>query len=405
MKLRNFRPDLCFFIVLSGFILLSCSRGHISSVARIDLFGLEIGPMEDQVNLHNLMRGNSGHKTSFAMRDGLFYISDTEGRKIVRYNSYGDLLFVIYNGETNPPPITLSHGIEEAGVVTRWTISYPLMEPGVIAVDSRKHIYVADKVEEDRKSMDDENKSLLDTVVLHFDDSGRYVNFLGQEGIGGKPFPIITGIYATVDDEIAVVCLLSTGWNIYWFDSGGTLLYLVHLRRDGIPVPEGADVSYASLDRVIAAPDERKLFFKVNYYRLNEDENGNSQTVPDSSTIWIMNAEDGSYDKPVSVPFFEYTTTENDKKVTQRLFYSLLGVIKEGRIFLDYPIDGGYSLLILTAHSREQRLGFIQVRNDEQEYNTFNLSPEGILSGLLATEWDARLVWWRTERLLGEMNL
>jgi hypothetical protein len=68
-------------------------------------------------------------------------------------------------------------------------------------------------------------------------------------------------------------------------------------------------------------------------------------------------------------------------------------------------VDGGYSLLVLTAGSEEQRLGFIQVRNDELEYNTFNLSAEGILSGLVATNWDARLVWWRTDRLLGEMSL
>jgi hypothetical protein len=83
----------------------------------------------------------------------------------------------------------------------------------------------------------------------------------------------------------------------------------------------------------------------------------------------------------------------------------MLGVIKDSRVFLYFPVDGGYSLLVLTAGSREQRLGFIQVRNEELEYNTFNLSAEGILSGLLATEWDARLVWWRTDRLLGEMNL
>jgi hypothetical protein len=312
---------------------------------------------------------------------------------------------VIYNEETNPPPITLSHGIEEEGVITRWTITHPLREPGVITVDSRKHIYAADKVEEERRSVDDEHKSLLDTVVLHFDDSGRFVNFLGQEGIGGKPFPLITGIYATVDDEIAVICLLSTGWNIYWFNSEGTLLYLVQLRRDSIPVPPGHDISYSSLDKVAAAPDERKLFFKVNYYSSKEDEDGNIQALPDSSVIWIMNVESGSYEEPLEVPFFEYTTAENNKKVTQRLFYSMLGVIKNERTFLYYPVDGGYSLLVLAANTKEQRLGFIQVRNEEQEYNTFNLSAEGILSGLLATEWDARLVWWRTDRLLGEMNL
>jgi len=371
----------------------------------MDLFTLEIGPLEDQINLFNLTNARSSNRTSLAMRDGLFYISDTSGGKIVRYNSYGDLLFVIYNEETNPPPITLRRGIDEEGMVTRWSITYPLREPGVLTVDSRKHIYTADKVGEERSLNDAEDKSLLDNIVLHFDDAGRFVNFLGQEGIGGKPFPRITGIYASRDDEIAVVCLLSAGWNIYWFNSEGTLLFLVQLRRDSIPMPPGDETSFAAMDTVAAAPDDRKLFFKADYYRNVTDENNNSMAVPDSSLIWIMNVETGAYEQSISVPFFEYTVTENNRKVTQKLPYAMLGVIKDSRVFLYFPVDGGYSLLVLTAGSREQRLGFIQVKNDELEYNTFNLSTEGILSGLLSTEWDARLVWWRTDRLLGEMNL
>lgn len=381
------------------FSLTSCSRSRISSVARMDLFNLGIGPSEDQINLYELV--GKSNQTSLAMRDGLFYISDTAGDKIVRYNSYGDLLFVIYNEETNPPPITLRRGIDEEGMVTRWSIPYPLREPGVITVDSRKHIYVADKVGEDRRSFDAEEDALLDNVVLHFNESGRFVNFLGQEGIGGKPFPRISGIYASRDDEIAVICLLISGWNIYWFNADGALLFFVHLQDDSIPMsPEQAD--YAEVDTVAAAPDDRKLFFKVDYYR---DENNNSMAIPESSLIWIINVETGAYNEPMRVPFFEYTTMENDKKITQKLPYAMLGVIRNSRVFLYFPIDGGYSLLVLTAGSREQRLGFIQIKNDELEYNTFNLSAEGILSGLLATEREARLVWWRTERLMGEVNL
>ena len=336
------------------------------------------------------------------MRDGLFYIADTSGKKIIRYTSFGDLLFVIYNDQTNPPPITLRHGIDEEGMATRWSIAHPLREPGAVTVDSRKHIYAIDKVEEEKTLFDVENKSRLDTVVLHFDESGRFVNFLGQEGTGGKPFPRISGIYATVNDEIAVVCLLPDGWDVYWFGPEGTLLYLVHIRKDSIPLPPesaGRGISFSTMDSIAAAPDERRLFLKVDYYR------GLSPALPDSSLVWIVNIEDGTYEDSINVPFFEYTATENNQKISQRLLYSMLGVVKNKRVFLYFPVDGGYSLLVLTAGSREQRLGFIQVRNDELEYNTFNLSPEGILSGLLATNWDARLVWWRTDRLLGEMNL
>jgi hypothetical protein len=380
-------------------VLVGCSQSRISSVARTDLFNLEIGPLEDQINLFDLARSSS-NRTNLVMRDGLFYISDTAGGKIVRYNSYGNLLFVIYNEETSPPPITLHRSIDEEGITTRWSITYPLKEPGAITVDSRKHIYTADKADRDKWFTDAENGALLNNVVLHFNESGRFVNFLGQEGIGGRPFPRISGIFASRDDEIAVVCLLITGWDIYWFNADGKLLYLVHLQNDSIPMPADL-VDYASVDTVAAAPDGRKLFFKVDYYRDIVDENSNSMAVPDSSLIWTIDVETGTYVESVKVPFFEYTATENDRKVTQKLPYAMLGVIKDSRVFLYFPVDGGYSLLVLNAGSKEQRLGFIHVRNEELEYNTFNLSNEGILSGLLATKWEARLVWWRTERLMG----
>jgi len=405
MKRQALRRKKSAFLLLAALLAFaaSCSRGsRVSSVARIDLFNLEIGPLEDQVNLYGL--AGSSNRTSLAMRDGLFYISDTAGGKIVRYNSYGDLLFVIYNEETNPPLITLRKGIDEEGMATRGSIPYPLREPGAIAVDSRKHIYAVDKAGEDRRSFDVEEDALLDNVVLHFSESGRFVNFLGQEGIGGKPFPLVSGIYASRDDEIAVVCQLVSGWNIYWFNADGTLLFLVHVRNNSIPMPP-EQASYASVDAVAAAPDDRKLFFNVNYYRNVVNENNNEVTVPDSSVVWIMDVESGAYSESINVPFFEYTAIENDKKVALKMPYTMLGVIRNSRVFLSFPVDGGYSLLVIEAGSREQHLGFIQVKNDELEYNTFNLSAEGILSGLLSTEWEARLVWWRTERLMGETNL
>jgi hypothetical protein len=35
-------------------------------------------------------------------------------------------------------------------------------------------------------------------------------------------------------------------------------------------------------------------------------------------------------------------------------------------------------------------------------FNTFHLSGDGILSALLASEFEAKVVWWRTDRFIGE---
>jgi hypothetical protein len=397
MKARYFGVSLLLF-------LSACLNEGVVSVAREDLFNLDIGRLEDQIDLYNLEGGRSTRKTSLAMRDGLFYISDGNGGKIVHYTSYGDLLFMIYNEETNPPPLTLRTDVETNGVVTRWAFSYPLREPGEIAVDSRKHIYVEDRLPYERHSYDVENRTLLDSMVLHFDANGRFVEYLGQEGIGGSPFPRIEHLYTSLRDEFAVVCKLPAGWHIYWFDEESTLLYYIQLKNDAIPIPPDRVPVIPSVDTIAVSPDSRRLFIKVDYYRETFDESTNTKlgTEPDSSVIWIMDVETGAYTGTIEVPFFENTETENNRRINEKLLYSLRGVVKEDRVFLSFPVDGGYSIMLLSMDAHDQRQGFIRVDSEELQFNTFNISSEGILSALLATNWQAKLVWWRTDKFLEE---
>jgi hypothetical protein len=392
--------------LLSVSLFCACSGGGVRSVDREDLFTLDIGQLEDQIALYNLEGDNSVKRTNFAMRDGLFYISDGSGGKIVRYNSYGDLLFMVYNEETNPPPLTLRTNVEDSAMVTRWAFSYPLRKPGKITVDSRKHIYVEDSLPYDRHGADVESRALLDSVILHFDADGRFIEYLGQEGIGGSPFPRIIGLYASARDELAVVCRLPGGWNIYWYDAAGTLLYLVQLKNTAIPVPPDWPETSPSVDAIVASPDSRQLYLKVDYYRDTFDESTNTRTgnEPDSSVLWIMNVEDGTYARNMELPFFEYAYDENGRSASARLLYSMLGPVKNGGVFLYFPMETGYSLLYLNANagSGGQRRGFIQVDNRELQFNVFDLSAEGILSALLVDNWQVKLVWWRTDKFLGD---
>ncbi|MDR2740232.1 MAG: hypothetical protein LBB68_10445 [Treponema sp.] len=392
---------LCVSLLFLG----GCSSRDIVSVAREDHFTLDIGRLEDQIDLYNLEGGGRGnHKTSLAMRDGLFYIADSNGGKVVHYTSYGDLLFMIYNEETNPPPLTLRTDAGNDRVGTHGAYPYPLREPGNIAVDTRKHIYVEDRLPYERRNFDAENKILEDSIVLHFDSNGQFVEYLGKEGIGGSPVPKIERISVSIQDELAVICRIPTGWNIYWYDVEGTLLYFLPLKNELIPIPPDRMPVFPSIDTIAAAPDSRKLFIKVDYYRETFDESTNTKLgpEPDSSVIWLMNVENGTYTGTIEVPFFEQAVTENNRRATERIFYSLLGAVENDRVFLTFPVEGGYSIMIVSTDPHEQRRGFIPVKDEELQYNAFNISAEGILSALLATGFNVKLVWWRTDKFLEE---
>ncbi|MDR2375096.1 MAG: hypothetical protein LBD96_01505 [Treponema sp.] len=418
------------FVVLFCLSLGACSRSGLSSVVREDLFSLEIGRLEDQLALYGLEGDWGLSRVGLAMREGLFYISDRNGGKVVRYNSYGDLLFMIYNDESNNAPLSLKTNKGEDSIVTRWAFTYPLREPGQIAVDSRKHIYVEDRLPVERYYYDAGTRALLDCVVLHFDQDGRFVEYLGQEGVGGTPFSRIAGIYTTVQDEIVVVCRQTTGWVVYWYASGIRSPLVINLKNNDIPAPlDWPDVS-ASVDAIMAAPDSRELYLKVDYYRDIYDDSTDTRvgTEPDSSLIWVMDLETGSYVDCLEVPFLEQTAFVNGRRETLWMLYSMMGIARGGRVFLSFPVDEGYSILILRRNgenslaenpsssgagvppvtavepsaSLEQSRGLINVDREELYLNSFDLSEDGIISAILVSDYEAKLVWWRTDRILTE---
>jgi hypothetical protein len=79
-----------------------------------------------------------------------------------------------------------------------------------------------------------------------------------------------------------------------------------------------------------------------------------------------------------------------------------LGITEDERVFLYFPEEEGYALLILDTRESNgvQHQGNIRVDMDELQFNAFNLSREGILSAMLISDWEAKLVWWRTDKFL-----
>jgi len=381
----------------------SCLNDDNPSIEREDLFSLEIGPMENQLGLYRLDGSLGIKRIGFTMRDGIFYIADGFSGKIVRYNSYGNVIFMIYNEETNPEPISLRTNISEEEHAMRWAYSYPLEEPGWITVDSRRHIFAEDRLPQQHRIFDAETRSLLDGIILHFDQDGRFINYLGREGIGGSPFPRIIGLSTSARDEIVVICRIADGWEVYWFNANGSLLYLVKISSKEVPMLHDWPEALAFIDSITASVDSRNLFIQVNYSRDKIDQSTHTRTgiEPVASVIWTLNAENGSYAGSVEIPLYE--VTENGRQTGSSVFYSVLGAARNGKLILYSPVDtGGYSLLYVDTGSREQRRGFINFSNEELRYNDFYLSAEGILSAMLADNTHVKLVWWRTDRFIGE---
>jgi hypothetical protein len=396
-----------FLIIVGAMVLLcGCSRSGTLSIEREDLAVFEIGVFEDELDLFNLEGRGILKKTELTMRDGQFFIVNGVSGKVVRYNSYGDLLFMIYNEETNPRLLNLKQKTEGAAE-TRWAHAWALQEPSYIAVDSQKKIFVVDKLPPERHSLDTTEKAILDSIVLCFDETGRFIEYLGQEGPGSTPFARVEGLWTSQDDSIVVASRFSKGIRVYCFDSSGSHRTTLQFDNERLPIPEEKQGVIMTVESITVAPDMPLLYLKINYYRriIDTAVNASAGVEVDSSWLWVVDMESGEYIRHIEIPFYESLITENNKKTSEQLVYSLFGAANGEKLFFYVPVEEGYAIMILQAdETLKQRRGTIKVNPDELEYITFNVSADGVLSALLANNFNVRLVWWRTDKLAREMG-
>lgn len=389
-------------VCLLVLICASCAgRGEkVRTVKRESLFTMSYGTMEDQLDLFRVEGKAPPQKTRIAMRDGIFFISNGNGAKVLTLSSFGDLLSMAYNPDRNPPPVVLS---APGGSITgRSAWSYPFLAPGEINVDSRKHVYVEDRVPPDRRTYDPQSNSTLEYVVLRFSTEGEFLDFLGQEGVGGTPFPVILGVYVTAQDDCVVVSMTREAWLVYWFDPRGLLKSTVHIRRDSLPVPEDDKSLIPSLEHIYPDPDGEGLYLKIDYYSESIDPATKTQSGIDYDRAFVyrMDPRTAAYtDRYEILPFVPSRSSGGEGSLPR--VWEFLGAAKGRNLFFTATdVEGNTYVSVYQGNARSMKRFAIQVDPEEFQYTSLFLSPDGILCALLGTRFEARVVWWRFDHLL-----
>jgi len=407
-----------FFAVLAAVLsasglFLSCGNEPSSVVEREKLFTLAYGRFEDEIDLFQLDSDTTGPDTQIFMKDGMFYIANSGSKKILQLTSFGDLLSVYYNSETNPVPSFASSENFEPGAAstsvtaTRKAIVYPFNHPVYLTVDSLKRLFIVDQVPQERFEFDNEDQVVLRDVVLRFNLDGRFVDYLGQEGPGGTPFPPIVGIYNNTRNETVVLTKTQSGIKVFWFNDEGTLLFRIPVGFKNLPSPYDKDkIILSSLEKIIPDPDSRRIYLKIDYYAevIDPATQSNAGISYDRSCVYPFDIDSAKYGERIDIPSYNGVDKDNLGTLTFKKPYEFLGITSSGWIFLSTPQQGGYALEILDTGSRRIHKRTLGVRDDELAYNALMLSNDGIISALLATPYEASVVWWRTDALIGEIR-
>src|SRR6056297_1286273 len=363
--------------------LISCQLDEQRTLKREKLFELEIGKMEDQLDMLQLRGIPFRQKSRILMRNGLFFISNGSSQKVMEFTSYGDIVSLYYNPSENPEPFLLNENAPNDQLSNRRAFKYPFKEVGEIAVTSNKTLLVEDRVSEMQQEYDEEIQAMLNRVVLRFDQNGNMIDYLGREGRGGTPFPYIESIQVTNSDQIVVISRSIQHWFVYWFNSRGSLLYEATISRSNLPVPEGQEL-LPSLGSVSADIDEPLLYLKVDYYGGEDNEEGGRQNVYfQQSRIWWYDLAKEQYGGSVAVPlrFEEFRLSEFEESKKIRNLYELMGN-GAGNIFFLMTHDHSslFELLMLRRDGSVIQRNYIEVPEESIIYRDFHLSHTGVLS-------------------------
>ncbi len=381
----------------------SCVKTEtVQSISETELFTLPYGNFEEQLSVTDL-NDVGDVRFGIAMQDGFFYVVNGESRKILELNSYGDLLTLFYNEDSQTA--RLLDNSERPDKSIHHEISYPFDYPGMVAVDSNKNVYTVCSIPWDRQEKSDDGTTLYSHTVLRFARDGSSVDYIGQQGPGGTPFPYIKNIYTTSKDELVVVAASSEGMLVYWFASDGFLKYMIPVTtRDAPSLADKEDRSdnFLTIQNVIPDPVSYKLYVQIDYYSTYVDEDSKVQSGINyiQTLLYPLNIENGTYEEPVSVPPFEESVVSDYSKLTYRIPYDFLGVTKNGWKFFIVKTEDGFNIEMIQSETQRILRRHFNAIHSDIVYDTMCLSQDGILTALYLEKEKARVVWYRTDNLI-----
>lgn len=401
---------LIFFTCAVSFILFSCDTDSIvGNLKTEELFSLNYGNYEDEFHLYTSEPAD--YFSSLVMRDGFFYIADSASKKVNQFSSYGDLVSILYNPVNNPVPsfVQLSD-IEVANTgfpteaATKRSTEYPFNKITGISTDSRQYLYVVDYLPEGRYETDSETGQLLRQVVLRFSADGTFIDYIGQQGPGGIPFPTIKNIYTTNNNELITVCISPEKYIVYWFSEDGFLKYTIPFYFDQLPLidVENSSESFASIGNIVPDYNQQKLYIKIDYSSMTYDVSSQVQSGInyEKTVLYTFNLLTEQYEEPLAVPSYEETISSEYSKEVYNIPYDFLGITESGWYFFLLANKEGYSVMMIAPNGEKIIKRNLKIKDDDLIYYNISLSYNGIITGLLSDRQKTSVVWWRTDSII-----
>lgn len=397
-------------VVLSAVLmalLAGCEPSAPKLLPKEKLFSISLGTLEDEMDLFVRDGKTSNEKNRMVYFDGLVFVSNGNSRKVMEYSSYGDLITLHYNPDLNPQPVILGLTNSESQLKNRQAVPYNFNSVGEIAVSKNKILLVEDRVTQERRSYDDKRQALLDRVVLRFGAAGKFLDYLGQEGVGGTPFPYIEKLAVNQRDEIIVICRTVNTWLAYYFSIDGKPLYQVAIDYNQLPIPEGKqrEAIFASLESIYPDWENHTLYLKISYFEKSIDQTTRTDSgiLVAQSRVVFFNVEKQSFEGGFEIPRLvrPVANPAPGEPTTAEFPYDFLGPSQGERFFfLSASDNGNHRLSILDKQGKVQFENNVYLDEENLLFSQFYVTAKGALTGMVSDGKAVDISWWRSDKLI-----
>ncbi|WP_028975379.1 LIC_12708 family protein [Spirochaeta cellobiosiphila] len=369
---------------------------------RENLFSLRLGVLENEMDvfLRNDVMPND--KNRIYMKDGIFFIANGTGSKVMQLTSYGDLLSLYYNADKNPQPVALSLKSSERS--NKKAIPFPFVSPGEITVSENRTMFVQEVVDKSRQIINGKD-SALKNIILKFDSNGEYSGYIGEEGLEGTPFSYIMNINMAANDTLLVLTQYDDEYRLYNYNTDGT--FIKKYTMSSSLFPHKGEGVFINVEGVFPSQtDIGTLFVTLDYYKEGIEENTGA-SIGVSKTRSVVYNFDGithEFDQGFVLPDFKATLKGEGLLDMQSVILPLMFLGSSLNNDLFFLTSGTHDKHTLFVYSRSGKLiakRLIEVKDEEFYYTNFKVDASGLLYALLVDHESAHVVWWRSDNLRG----
>ena len=376
--------------------ILSCNRSAVSGevLSGENLFSLNIGMLEDEIDFFHRGATLPQGKNSIFMYQGIIFIGNSPGLKVMEFSSYGDLISLVYNDDENPRPLLLSSQSNDGKVVNRRAYPFPFRNIGDIAVSSDHVLLVEDRVSAERADFDQETGAILEHIIHRFAADGSYLDYIGQEGIGGTPFPFIISMELTARDDLVVLARNQNSHNVFWYNRDGERLFTVNIDEAHLPAGRSPG-DFPSLAGIFPDVNEYRLYLHINFET--------SEPGVIDSRVYLLELPEGRYTGSFELTRNIQPLPSEEGMEYIEYPYQFIGAAENGNLFFFISRNNAFehSLIILDSTGNLKARRILRVENPDLFFSDYQVSREGIITALLGDPDSADVYWWRVDRILG----